>query len=197
MRHESDLSLTYIRQHPGPAAAVVATQSAEEAAAFLETIPARDADELLARMRPPAAAAIVRLLAPESSSDILRKMDFVYAASILRQVPGDERAALLETLPKARRRAFESSLAFAEDTAGAHMTTIVETLSMADTVADALDRQRGADRHASDFVCVIDDAEKMVAGAGVLHGRPSVVRLIVGGSDERRPGRDLGARAMG
>jgi len=162
MRDESDLSLTFIRQRPGSAAAVVASQPTAEAAAYVETVPVRHADKLLSRMPPGAAAAIVTRLSPNFASDVLHKMDFVFAATILRQVPERERAGLLKMLPARRKRAFDTSLSFAEGTVGALMTTSIDALSATDTVAAALRAKRDDNRNTSELVYVVDDGQRFI-----------------------------------
>lgn len=132
------LTLAFINKRPAVAARVFASLPANDAASFIDSIPTRYAVQLVSRLNARDAAAILKLAGETTATAVVREMDFSVATAIFRQLPGQQRQALLSSLPRRQMRSLETTLAFAPDTVGAHMSTTVDVLASNDTVADAL-----------------------------------------------------------
>jgi len=156
MNRASELTLAFINKRPESAARVLASIPASDAAAFTASIPTRYAVRLLAHLNAKSAAAIIRLTDIMAATAVVRDMEFSAAAAILRQVPSDERELLLADLPRRQRRGFLTSLAFAPDSVGAHMSTSVDALSANDTAADALRLKKDHQDSHSELIFVVD-----------------------------------------
>ncbi len=157
-----ELTIAYIKRRPASAARVLASLPPEDAAAFLQEIPTRFAVDAVAHMHPWPASLVIQQMGVTSGAAILRELGFADAAKILRLVDPPDRRQFLADLPRRLRRDFESSLAFATGTVGAHMTTTVATLESSESVAAALDLVKQAERGNVEVIFVVDERKRLV-----------------------------------
>lgn len=164
MNSGDPLTIAFIERRPIAAARVLAAMEPSNAAALLDTLPTRFAARALSRSGLWSSSAIVARMAPASAAALLQELAYPDAATILRLAPATEREALLQALPQRLRRSFESSLAFPQDTVGAHMTTTVLALSPTHTVEDAILEISRLPQFDGDNLFVVD-AERRLIGS--------------------------------
>lgn len=162
MAKQSPLTLAFLEQKPMAAGRALSDMSPEQAAALLNVVPTRSAVPALAAMGTWPAAAIIARMSTESAAAALRNLDYRDAAAILRNASLDVRGRLLKALPEKLQKDFETSLAFPDDTAGAHMSTVILTLTATHNAGDALDLLRRSKSPDADTVFVVDSERKLV-----------------------------------
>jgi magnesium transporter len=104
---------------------------------------------------------------PAGGASLLQDLSYPDGSAILRLATTGDRQILLEALPHRLRRNFETSLAFPEDTVGAHMTTSILALSPVHTVGDALAEISRLPRLDGDNLYVVDGERRLVGLARI------------------------------
>ena len=133
-----DLALVFLRQHPGPAAAVLEQVDPDEAAQALLPLEVGRASQVLMRMNMDAAARTLRCMDDGWARDTLLEADFVQAARWLSHLDDEASARLLAGLPAQSQRNIVEALEFPVGTAGHLMDPRVTTFREDTTVDEAL-----------------------------------------------------------
>ena len=164
MAKELPLTLAFLHQKPLAAGRELASMRPEEAALFLDAIPSRFAAPTLAAMGAWSASQVLSKMSETSATAILHIIDYLDAAAILRNFSIRDRARVMSDLPKKLRRDFEISLAFPDDTVGAHMTTAFMALTEKHVVGDAIDLIKHSTTVSQELIVIVDVNHKL-AGA--------------------------------
>lgn len=162
MTSSPQLALSYIRRSPESAARVISTLPPDYSATFIEDIPVSEAVRVFTRMQPATAARIMQKIDEEAGALILRHLDFASSCAIARHIDARIRAQFFAHLPGQLRFALENSLSYAPQTVGAHMSNTILTLSMHDSVSNALNMIRQSSDYSFDAVFVLDDQQRLV-----------------------------------
>jgi len=133
-----DLALVFLRQHPGPAAAVLEQVDPDEAAQALLPLEVGRASQVLMRMNMDAAARTLRCMDDGWARATLLEADFVQAARWLSHLDDEASARLLAGLPAQSQRNIVEALEFPVGTAGHLMDPRVTTFREDTTVDEAL-----------------------------------------------------------
>jgi magnesium transporter len=157
----SELSLVFLSQHPGPAAAVLEQVDPDEAAHSLLPLDIRRASEVLMRMNVDAAARTLGHMDDEWARETLLAADFVQAARWLSHLDEDAGARLLAGLPPQSQQNIAEALEFPPGTAGHLMDPRVTTFREDTTVDEALMRIRKTRGRRITDVVLADDEGKL------------------------------------
>lgn len=166
--NKSAITLAYIDEHPGSAAADLAALNPNDAAAFLETTPLRYAVKVINFTSSWAGAAMLRHVSATTSAGVLREAPFAKAVEILRLLPSDHRDEVLKATPRRLQRDFELSLSYPGDTVGAAMA--VETFAVRPDrlVQDILTELKSNQDVAGDVVFVVAEDHEFLGAVNVL-----------------------------
>jgi magnesium transporter len=157
----SELSLLFLSQHPGSAAAVLEQVDSDEAAQALLPLDIRRASEVLMRMNVDAAARALGHMDDDWARQTLQAADFVQAARWLSNLDQDHEARLLAGMPPQSQQNIAEALEFPPGTAGHLMDPRVTTFREDTTVDEALMRIRKARGRKITDVVLADDEGKL------------------------------------
>lgn len=160
------LTLAFIEARPAAAARTLAKMAPEQAAALLEDIPARYVQRIASHTSAWIGASILGHMSPVAAAAALRGLSNDEAAAILRLMPPHVRAPLLQEIPAALRKALETSLSFAADAVGAHMTLTVIVLGKGETAGDARAHARRNPDAMAEAVFVVDEDRRLAGFVG-------------------------------
>lgn len=176
----TDLSLVFLSQHPGSAAAVLEQVEPDEAAQALLPLELGKASDVLRRMNVDAAARTLGHMDDEWARETLQAADFVQAARWLAHLDEDKSARLVSGLPAQSQRNIREALEFPPGTAGRLMDPRVTTFREDTTVGEALMRIRKARGRKITDVVLADDEGKLT---GVVS-----LQSLVGAPDDAAMG---------
>jgi magnesium transporter len=174
----SELTLSFLRQRPQQAAAVLDDLESADVAAFVADIPHRIAGPAVGHMLRWRAAACFEHLAPDQAAGLIENMDYYDAVGLMKEVEPETRRAVLAELSRALAQKIEASLRYPEGTVGTLMDAAAPIFSLDATVEQALRyvRQR---RFA-------DISHVFVHGAqGRFEGSVSVAALVRAAEDSK------------
>jgi len=163
MNRARDLSVAFLRTHPGEAARVLEQLKADEAGALLLSVPGRVAAPVVARLPPAFAARCLAATPNEPVVRLLRRMNVPATASLLRHLPEPRRQYLLNELPAATAVGCRMLLRYPEDSIGALADTEVLTALPAESVREVLARIKLATRDIGDFLYIVDEERRLRA----------------------------------
>ncbi|MCP8706789.1 CBS domain-containing protein [Streptomyces sp. AC04842] len=149
---------------------------------LLQMVEPGKAADALEEMHAADLEALLREAPTEQAARLLEEMEPDEASEALRDVPEGERERLLGAMRPQQADRLRRLLGYAEDTAGALMTSLLVTATADRSVADVVAELRGQAEHATDLdaVCVLD-------GDGALVDDVPVVQLLLA-----HPGTRLG-----
>jgi len=156
-----DLTVAFLRAHPGEAARVLEQLTAAETSSLLTAIPGRVAAPVIARLPPGFAARSLASLADEPVVRLLRRLNVPATAALLRHLPEPRRVRLLEELPVATAVGCRMLLRYPEDSIGALADTEVLTARPNESVREVLARLKAATRDAGDFLYIVDEERRL------------------------------------
>jgi magnesium transporter len=162
------------KSHPGEIAEVLDRLTPGDRKSVFELIRSDEVrGEVLALMQFADGADLVRALDPAALARIVAQMSPDDAAELLRELPRDQADQVLQALGE-RAEGVESLLGYAEQTAGALMSTEFFALDEDLTVKEAIERIQQLERpDASFYVYVTSEGDQLV---GVLSLRQLIVQ---------------------
>jgi len=172
MNRARDLTMAFLRAHPGEAARVLEQLTALEASALLAALPGRVAAPVASRLPPGFAARSIEPLADEAVVRLLRRFNVPATAALLRHLTDSRRQRLLEELPAATAMGCRVLLRYPEDSVGALADTEVLTVSPAESVREVLARLKTATHDIGDFIYLVDGQRRLracIRPASLLH----------------------------
>jgi len=177
MNRARDLSVAFLRNHPGEAARVLEQLKAEAAGALLLSVPGRVAAPVVARLPPGFAARSLAATPNEPVVRLLRRMNVPATAALLRHLPDARRQQLLNELPATTAVGCRVLLRYPEDSIGALADTEVLTALPVESVREVLARIKGATRDIGDFLYIVDEERRLracIRPAALLLAPPSM-----------------------
>jgi magnesium transporter len=154
--------------HPSDEAALLGQLDEEMRERFLELraaeLDAEDLGEVLAELSPDIVESVVSALEPEQVAEAIADLDTDDAAFVLEEVGDEVRAEILAEMPAPERLAVNAALDYEEESAGRLMQRDVLAAPGYWTVAQIIERLRGADDLPYRFyeVFVVDPAFKPI-----------------------------------
>ncbi|MCK7576716.1 MAG: hypothetical protein MZV65_13025 [Chromatiales bacterium] len=177
MSRAKDLTVAFLRAHPGEAARVLEQLNATDASALLASVPGRVAAPVVGRLPPGFAARSLASLPDEAVVRLLRRLGTPAIAALLRHLPEARRTPLLDELPAATAVGCRMLLRYPEDSIAALADTEVLTARPADAVREVLARLKAASDDVGDFLYVVDEERRLRAclrPASLLHASASM-----------------------
>ena len=175
MTDRTSLTVAFLDRVPRAAAQELQRLPIKEAAALAESVPTRLYAPVLSAMIPWHAARLLENVTPSKAGALLRLLGFVDSISIMRLVGPDGREPVFEALPSRYSRRLRAALTYAPHQVGAWTDPDIPTLSVADTVGDALRVLRDG-RTVSHVFLESEGHEKfvgVVSVAAILRGEQS------------------------
>lgn len=163
MNRARDLSVAFLRRHPGEAARVLEQLKAEQAGALLLSLPGRVAAPVVSRLPPAFAARSLTATPNEPMVRLLRRMNVPATAALLRHFPDAHRQELLNELPASTAVGCRLLLRYPEDSIGALADTEILTVLPAESVREVLARIKAATRDIGDFLYIVDEERRLRA----------------------------------
>ena len=163
MNRARDLTVAFLRAHPGEAARVLEQLNAADTSALLTAVPGRVAAPVIARLPPGFAARSLASLADEPVVRLLRRLNVPATAALLRHLPEPRRIRLLEELPATTAVGCRVLLRYPEDSIGALADTEVLTVRPSEPVREVLARLKSATRDVGDFLYIVDEERRLRA----------------------------------
>jgi len=177
MNRARDLSVAFLRRHPGEAARVLEQLKAGEAGALLLSVPGRVAAPVVSRLPPGFAARGLAAAPNDPVVRLLRRMNVPATAALLRHLTEARRQDLLNELPAATAVGCRVLLRYPEDSIGALADTEILTALPAESVREVLARIKAATRDIGDFLYIIDEERRLracIRPAALLLAPPSM-----------------------
>lgn len=168
MTNSASLALTqaFLANHPIEAGRAIETMPEARAIEYLERLNHQYVVPIINAMTPMVGAALLRKMSGAMRLSILDQPARNRAASLLGQLPEDERASYLADLPEGAAKQIEEILAYPPTTAGRRMSTMVFSLPIDATVAQALDTLRISEAaRAAHTIMLLDGENRLVGGA--------------------------------
>lgn len=152
------------RLRPSELADLLEGLGRRERHALLDVLEPETAADALEEMHAEELEALLREAPIERAATLVAGMEPDEAVEALRDLPREDRAELLDAMPVTDAERLTGLLRYHEGTAGGLMTTVVVTVTAAQTVAAVRDRLRGEVEHREeiDFVLVVDDDGRLV-----------------------------------
>ena len=144
MNSNTELTLAFLDRAPESASAELQQLPVPEGAALLEYVPVRLSAPLLVKMIPWNAARLVESVSRTRAAQLLRQLNFLDAVSLTRLITEDIRDEIFEEMPSSIGRRLTSALRYPSYQVGAWIDSDVPTLSIDDTVSDALQMLKSA-----------------------------------------------------
>ncbi|MBA1145918.1 magnesium transporter [Ectothiorhodospiraceae bacterium WFHF3C12] len=171
MAEAADLTLRFLRLHPGPAAGVLESLQPEEAAAFLQDVPTRLAAPVWSAMLPFHAGRCLMRCPEDYAVALIAAMAATPAAGLLRALPEHRTQSLLQRLPGRVTFALKLLLRYPVGTVGAWMEPAVASLPSGLTVLEAWTRLRRDAEALDRFLYIVDRDQRLM-------GRVSTAELL-------------------
>jgi Mg/Co/Ni transporter MgtE len=167
MSDHSALTVAFLHEAPRAAAQELQRLRLAEAAALVESVPTRIGIPVLTSMIPWHCARLLEALTAAKAGGVLRQLSFADSVSLMRLVNVERRESILDALPTRFARRLRGALTYAENQVGAWTDPEVPTLSLTDTVGDAL-RVLQASEPASHVFVESEGHEKFVGTISVM-----------------------------
>ena len=177
MSRAKDLTVAFLRAHPGEAARVLEQLNATDASALLAAVPGRVAAPVVGRLPPGFAARSLASLPDEAVVRLLRRLGTPPIAALLRHLPEARRTRLLDELPAATAVGCRMLLRYPEDSIAALADSDVLIARPAEAVREVLARLKAASDDIGDFLYVVDEERRLRAclrPASLLHASASM-----------------------
>lgn len=164
MNSDTELALVFLDRAPDSAARELQNLPMGEGAALLDSVPVRLSAPLLVRMIPWNAARLLEAVSRSRAAELLRQLTFLDAVSLARLISADVFDGIVEEMPSKFGRRLTNALRYPSYQAGAWVDSEVPTLSIDDTVEDALQILKTADSASHVFL----ESERHGEFAGVV-----------------------------
>jgi magnesium transporter len=176
MSNEVKLTVAFLDRAPQAAAQELQGLPLEEAAALLESLPARLSAPVLNEMIPWHGARILAAVSAARAAAVLRQLNFADSLGLARLMSSESRDRIGEELPTNYARRFRNALRYPQHQVGAWIDPDVPTLSVTDTIGDAVRVLRAAAAASHVFVESAEHALFVgtVAVREILRGEPSL-----------------------
>jgi magnesium transporter len=159
------LALSFLRDHPDEAAALLELQPAGEVATVLVDVPPELAAVLLQKMTGSRAAACLGRMSVEATARAANLIPPAGLAAILRQLEPSQRDSILAAMPRRAAQSLQRILSYAEGTAGALMDPRAVAFPQDITVENARGRLRRTPARSTYYLYIVDRDQRLV---GVL-----------------------------
>jgi magnesium transporter len=144
----------FVDSHPEEAARAIEGMSHRDAVRLFEKLPSRVVVPLCERVSPHWLGSLIAELGCERRNEILTSVDPRVAALSLRQLEEPDQSAILRDLPEGTARRLQELADYPEETAGGMMESRVASLSIDQTVQQAIASIRKAPRDALHYLYV-------------------------------------------
>lgn len=172
------LSLAFLENKPGAAAALLQEMPPEHIVDFLRPIPVEILVPVIEAMASWPAARTLSLMPAQLAADILRGLPHTGAESLLRLMSDELRLAVVQYLPAAIAKNFNRKLAFPLSTVGAWMDTAIPHFALDSSVEHCLDLIKRRQIQLGGIVMVVDDRHR-------LAGLVTLEQLLISNSRDK------------
>jgi magnesium transporter len=156
--------------HPADVADLMGFLTSEHRAVVVVWLPPELLAETLPELDDGIREEVLERVAPRTLAEALQELDSDDAAAVVEDLEGDQREAVLSAMPDLDRAAIESSLGYAEDSAGRLMQREVMAAPQFWNVGDTIDhvRAQGEDLPELFFdIYVVDPLNRPVGGLAI------------------------------
>jgi len=153
--------------HPADVADLMGFLTAEHRAVVVVWLPPELLAETLPELDDGIRDEVLDRVAPGTLATALQELDSDDAAAVVEDLEGEQREAVLSAMPLVERAAIESSLGYAEDTAGRLMQREVMAAPVFWTVGDTIDHVRAQHDELPELffdIYVVDPLNKPLGG---------------------------------
>ena len=153
--------------HPADVADLMGFLTAEHRGVVVLWLPPELLAETLPELDDGIREEVLERVAPGTLATALQELDSDDAAAVVEDLEDDQREAVLSAMPLLDRAAIESSLGYAEDTAGRLMQREVMAAPLFWTVGDTIDHVRAQNDELPELffdIYVVDPLNKPVGG---------------------------------
>ncbi len=153
--------------HPADVADLMGFLTAEHRAVVVVWLPPELLAETLPELDDGIRDEVLDRVAPGTLATALQELDSDDAAAVVEDLEGEQREAVLSAMPLVERAAIESSLGYAEDTAGRLMQREVMAAPVFWTVGDTIDHVRAQGEELPELffdIYVVDPLNKPLGG---------------------------------
>ena len=166
--------------HPADVADLLGFLSAEHRAEVVPWLPPDLLAETLPELDDGVREDVLEMVEPGALAEALQELDSDDATGIVEDLEDEQRRAVLAAMPEVDRAAIESSLGYAEDSAGRLMQREVMAAPQFWSVGDAIDHMRGHGEELPELffdIYVVDPGYRPVGAvpvSGLLRARREV-----------------------
>lgn len=156
--------------HPADVADLMGFLTAEHRGVVVLWLPPELLAETLPELDDGIREEVLERVAPGTLATALQELDSDDAAAVVEDLEDDQREAVLSAMPLLDRAAIESSLGYAEDTAGRLMQREVMAAPLFWTVGDTIDHVRAQHDELPELffdIYVVDPLNKPVGGVPI------------------------------
>lgn len=156
--------------HPADVADLMGFLTAEHRGVVVLWLPPELLAETLPELDDGIREEVLERVAPGTLATVLQELDSDDAAAVVEDLEDDQREAVLSAMPLLDRAAIESSLGYAEDTAGRLMQREVMAAPLFWTVGDTIDHVRAQHDELPELffdIYVVDPLNKPVGGVPI------------------------------
>jgi len=138
MSDENLLTVAFLDQAPRAAAQELQRLASADAAALIESVPTRLCVAVIHAMIPWNAARLLEMVSAAKAAAILRQLEFADSVTLTRLIAVEQREGLFESMSSRYASRLRNALHYPQHQVGAWIDPDVPTLSVSDTVGDAL-----------------------------------------------------------
>ena len=159
----ADLSCSFLRRHPGDAAAVLDQLASDDTQRLLARLSGAEAFEVLSEMSPDLAARALDDMDDDRARAVLAPSDFVRVAVLVANLDDARAERLRGLLPPGQRRNVEEALEYPLGSAGQLMDPRLATFREDCSAAAALERLRTMPRQGLSDLLVVDTEGRLAS----------------------------------